>query len=173
MKKLLLLRHGKAVGTDPAGDHSRALNGRGRRAAKEVGLLLHRLGLEPDMALVSDARRTRETAEHTIGAVGGQIDIRYEPRLYAASAQIILSVLQNAGGKANVVLIVGHNPGIGDLARGLAATGEPQALIGLQGSFPTAALAVLEFGVADWREVAMRTGTLTRFIVPNAAEPGE
>ena len=170
MKTLLLLRHGKAVGAEPAGDHDRALNARGEAQAKTVGALLHRLGLDPDLALVSDARRTRETAALVLAGCGSPLEPQFEAGLYDASPEAILAILSEIGSAPRCVLVVGHNPGIGELARRLAGSGEPQGLIGLQSSFPTAALAVIEFNAQSWGELAPGAGSLSRFITPEPAE---
>lgn len=166
MKILLLLRHGKAAGSDPAGDHARALTERGQDQARLIGTLIRRLGLEPDLAFVSDARRTRETAELALGPDLLGI-IHLDGELYAASPQKILSVIQAAAEDAARVLVVGHNPGIGEVARALAGSGEPQALVGLQGGFPTGALADLEFDARTWSDLRFGAGSLSRFVVPD------
>ena len=165
MRTLLLLRHGKAVGANPRDDHGRALNERGRRQAATIGDLLARLGLMPDVALVSDAARTQETAQLALPAHARSIVI--EPRLYEATAQDIIAVVRAAVGDAKIVMVVGHNPGIGEAARFLEGAGDPQAIIGLQESFATGALAVLEFADADWGGFGDGSATLTRFIIPD------
>jgi phosphohistidine phosphatase len=168
MKTLLLLRHGKAVADDPAGDHARALAQRGREQAEEVAGVLHRLGLDPDLVIVSDARRTQETAEAVFTNLGSKPATRLEPKLYEASPNTILSVIADAGGAAQHLMVVGHNPGLGEAARKLSGSGEPQAQIALGGSFPTCALATIEFPVERWSEVAFGAGLLTHFVVPEA-----
>lgn len=165
MRTLLLLRHGKAVGSDPAGDHARALTARGQSQADTVAGLLGRLGLRPDLALVSDSRRTAETAERALR--GGDTRPRFEPALYAATAATIIETVRIHGGTAARVMVVGHNPGIGEAARQLEGSGEPQATIGLHESFPTGTLAVLEFDIADWADLQPRSGLLARFVVPD------
>lgn len=170
MRTLLLLRHGKAVASDRAGDHDRALNERGRTQSEATGELLGRLGLEPELALVSDAKRTQETATLVLAAT--RPEIRIEPELYAASIETLLGTVRAMPDETRRVLVVGHNPGIGELARLLAGSGEPQAVIELHQSFQTAALAVLEFDAGRWSDVAAGSGTLTRFIAPGPPTDG-
>lgn len=170
MRTLLLLRHGKAAASDPGGDHDRALTERGRAQGKAIGELLGRLGLEPELALVSDAKRTQETA--TLALAAARPDVRVEAGLYAASVETLLGAVRGVPDQSRRILVVGHNPGLAELARLLAGSGEPQAVIGLHQSFPTAALAVIEFDAGYWREVAAGTGTLTRFIVPDPSADG-
>ena len=164
MRTLLLLRHGKAVGSDPSGDHARALADRGHAQVAEVATLLRRLGLDPELALASDARRTRETAEGTLAGTAARLQL--VSSLYAASAKTIIDTVRRQADEVRRVLVVGHNPGLGEAARLLEGTGEPQAVIGLQQSFPTAALAVFEFDLASWAELTPGSGHLARFVVP-------
>ena len=166
MKTLMLLRHGKAVGTETGPDHERALTERGRAQARQIGGLLVRLGLEPDVIIASDASRARDTA--TIAAGDDTARLTLNPRLYDAPASRILSIVQDLAHSVTCVLVVGHNPGMGEAARALAGSGEPQAMIDLQGSFPTGALAVLEFGSSDWSQLEFGSAALTRFIIPDA-----
>lgn len=164
MRTLLLLRHGKAVAAEPDKDHDRALAPRGRQQADTIATLLARLGLQPEVALVSDARRTVETAEHALA--GSATEIAIEPTLYAASAETLLDRARAAPDTARRVMLVGHNPGIGELARLLEGSGEPQAVIALHEGFPTGTLAVFEFDAESWTALKPGSGSLTRFIVP-------
>lgn len=170
MRTLLLLRHGKAVASDPAGDHARSLNGRGRQQATAIAGLLGPLGLTPELALVSDSRRTRETAD--LALVGGATEVEVRPNLYAASAQTILTAIQDTSDSVRRLMVIGHNPGIGEVARLIEGSGEPQAIIAMQESFPTASLAVFEFDDRRWTEVAAGSGVLTRFIDPDETRKG-
>ena len=165
MKTLLLLRHGKAVTGEAGDDHDRALNDRGRAQARAVGELLERIGLVPDLVIASDARRTRETA--ALAFAEGDPPVSERPDLYAASADEILGIVQGTAPDVRCLLVVGHNPGIGELARLLAGTGEPQALIELQQGFATASLAALAFHTESWTAVSRSAGALTRFLHPD------
>jgi phosphohistidine phosphatase len=165
MRTLLLLRHGKAVPADSTDDHARALSPRGRRQVATVAELLARLGLTPDRALVSDSRRTRETAEIALANSATRIDI--EPQLYGASAQALLAAVHAVPDEVLRLIVIGHNPGIGELGRLLEGSGEPQAVIAMQESFPTGALAVFEFDGQPWAELGPGSGCLTRFIDPD------
>jgi phosphohistidine phosphatase len=113
MKTLLVLRHAKSSWNDPAlDDHERPLNKRGRRDAPRMGELLREHGLIPDVVISSDAVRARLTAEAVAGAAGYAGAIVLDPRLYLAGPADILSLLQRVRGKAETVMIVGHNPGL-------------------------------------------------------------
>src|SRR6056297_125572 len=142
MKHLLLLRHAKSSWANPElADIDRPLNKRGKRGATAVGRWMRENGWIPDAALVSAARRTRETWERL--ELPGTPELRDD--LYDAGPEALLTALRAARG--DTVLLIGHNPGIGALAHRLdvAAPGHPRFE-----DYPTAGLAVLAFDIADW-----------------------
>lgn len=143
MRTLVLLRHAKAVRAhEAASDEARALTGRGRRDAEAAGEAIAAAGLKPTLALVSPARRTRETAEHALKQFGAEID--FDNALYLASPEGIWDAFVASEGEC--VVVIGHNPGIGDLAALLvreAHDGSKLARI-VASDFPTAAWAAFE-----------------------------
>lgn len=170
MKRLYLLRHAKSSPGDPGqDDHARPLNGRGRRAAARIGELLASGGNALDLALCSSAKRTRETLELVLEGLGVPLDVEIERELYLASSESLLArVRELPDGVANV-LLVGHNPGIGELAERLAKRGPAEALAGLREKFPTAALAILRLEGARWSD-AGRGAQLESFVLPRELE---
>ena len=167
MRTLLLLRHAKSSWDDPSlSDHARPLNLRGQQAAAAMAREMRRLGLRPDHALVSSARRTLQTF-----AALGPWD---EPpatfpmdSLYLAPAADLLGVINAAPATARCMLLVGHNPGLHELA--LQLSDRPAAtdpLRRLAGSYPSGALS--EFAVAaPWCELRPGGGQLTRYLLPS------
>jgi phosphohistidine phosphatase len=153
MKTLLVLRHAKSSWSDPAvADHERPLNTRGRRDAPRMGAFVREHGLIPDVVISSDAVRARLTAEAVVEAARYGGEILLERRLYMAGPADILSLLRTVGGKAETVMIVGHNPGLEELVAQL--TGDWQDL-------PTAALAQIVLPIDQWRDLKLSTrGTL-------------
>ncbi len=147
MKTLLLLRHAQAA-RGPL-DHDRPLDATGRAEADQAGRLMMQAGLRPTVALVSDARRTRETFAGVTGVLGPVREI-LEPRLYDASPDTILDLLKGAPEPDSCLLVIGHNPGLGEVARLLAAEGRDDALAALRQRFPTGANAVLAFDAPRW-----------------------
>lgn len=113
--KLILLRHAKSGWDDPlVADHDRPLNKRGRKSAPLVGQWLRDQGHLPDHVLCSTAARTRETLD--------RLDLpktptTYEDRLYLAPPDAMLALARQSD--ANTLLMIAHNPGIGELAEGL------------------------------------------------------
>jgi phosphohistidine phosphatase len=159
MKTLLVLRHAKSSWSDSAlDDHERPLNKRGRRDAPRMGELVREHGLMPDVVISSDAVRARLTAEAVVEAARHPGQILLDPRLYAASAADIVSLLRTVGEKAETVMVVGHNPGLEELVAQL--TGERQDL-------PTAALVKIVLPIDQWRGLEPSTrGTLVGYWRP-------
>ena len=169
MRQLLLLRHAKSSWDDPQlSDHARPLNLRGRQAAHRMAQAMRNLGLAPDVVLVSSARRTLQTME----ALEPWADTPLiEPldALYLAPATDLLEVLRRVAPMARCVLLLGHNPGLHDLAMMLAgahAAATDKQVRRLAESYPSGALA--EFAVVTpWSELREGNARLTRFLVPN------
>ncbi|MEM7523774.1 MAG: histidine phosphatase family protein [Pseudomonadota bacterium] len=156
MRRLILLRHAKsdwgAVGLD---DHERPLNPRGRLAATLMGAYLRDEGLVPDIALVSSARRTRETwARMALDAAQKTL-----PTLYHAEPATILDAAMSVPDDAGVVLVLGHQPGMQMAANDLLGGWEVD-------EYPTAKLAVIDFDVESWADVAFGGGRLVREASP-------
>lgn len=170
MRQLLLLRHAKSSWDDPGlSDHARPLNARGRRAAAAVAGAMRNLGLQPDLVLVSSARRTLQTLE-ALTPFDDNALVEPMDALYLASASALLDGVRKVPETVRSVLMIGHNPGLHELALTLAGEGTPapgaaDAAKRLAEGFPTAALA--EFTVAvPWRSVAEGSGRLVRFLSP-------
>ena len=141
MRRLILLRHGKAESTAASGgDFERGLTDRGRREAAVVGKALATSGCAPDLVLVSTARRAMETWE---AAQGWFPSARMAParQLYHASADALAEAIDVAWETTRAVMIVGHNPGLHELALACAS---PEQIdeAGALDSFPTAAAGV-------------------------------
>ena len=158
MVTLALLRHAKAVKDDGGGDHARRLSPAGRADAAAVGTWLRGTLTEPVLVLASDARRTRETTELAFPAPRHGIELRWEQDLYGASPQDLVARIRALDQDGTVVLI-GYNPGIGELAHRLAGAGDDAECRRLREGFPTSACAVLRF--ADgWTQVGPGLGHL-------------
>lgn len=138
MDRLILMRHAKAERRSASGeDFDRPLSDRGRSDAALVAKALAKDGLVPSLALVSAARRTMETWEAMREAFP---KARSQPTkaLYNASPMEILDALE--GVSAGTVMVVGHNPGLHELAVGLLREGGAgSAVLGkVAARFPTA-----------------------------------
>jgi phosphohistidine phosphatase len=168
LRQLLLMRHAKSSWDDPRlSDHARPLNPRGRAAAAAMREAMRELGLVPDVVLVSSARRTLQTLE----ALEPWFDTPLvEPMdsLYLADPAQLLAVLHNAPETARSILILGHNPGLHELAVllcGATAAAQDAPLRQLAEAFPSGALA--EFSITGtWSSLAPGGGRLRRFLRP-------
>jgi phosphohistidine phosphatase len=164
MHQLLLLRHAKSSWDDPKlADLDRPLNKRGRRAAGAMRKAMLGLGLTPDVVLVSPSRRTQET----LAALEPWDDtplIEPVDTLYLASVPHLLAVLRGVNETVRSVMLIGHNPGLHELAvllTGTSASGEATRRV--IAGFPTGALA--EFSVATQGQRLDAAGTrLVRFL---------
>lgn len=165
MLTLTLMRHGKAeVGTPTGEDVDRPLAPRGERAAMMAGRVLIERGIRPEIVLCSPARRTRETLEGLLGNLPSRIEIKLEPDLYLAASDALLGSIQSISGAATSALLIGHNPGIHQLAQALVGSAAADGdLKTMQGRFPTSALAIFSFDAKKWRDVAFGGGRLAAF----------
>ena len=149
MRQLIVMRHGKAVGASTTGDHTRALSPRGRAEALEAARRMAALA-RPDAVLVSDSTRTRETLDCAAPALPPALPRRVTRNLYGAGADAILAEIRATPDDVATLLVIGHNPGIGDLARRLARDGEGAALARLAEGFPTSCFAVIDLAIDGW-----------------------
>lgn len=167
MRTLMLLRHAKAVPADgKIRDHDRPLASSGRKDAPKIGAYMARHQLLPDRALVSPSRRTRETWE-LLGPALGKRRATYEERLFDASPQTILEVIQETGTACATLLVIGHNPSLHRVAVGLIATGDLDAREQLRENLPTSGLVIIEFPFDDWPKLHAQAGRLSHFVTPN------
>lgn len=168
MLTLSLLRHAKSSWDDPTqDDFDRPLAPRGKEAAPRVGAEMRRRGLVPDLVVSSPSARTRAT----LALVKPELDrakvpVRFEDGLYLASPAGLLDIIHRLPDTARHVLILGHNPGLQNLAVKLTGRGDEKTRRAVAAKFPTAALAVLAFDVERWADVASGKGNLIHFLTP-------
>ena len=162
-KRLLLLRHAKSSWDDASlADHDRPLNPRGRRAASRIGRYLRENDIATDLVLCSSATRTVQTFELLRMRTPPQVLV--EDELYGADAAEMLARLRQVQPSARSVLLIGHNPGIHELAVTLG--GEHEDLT----AFPTAALADLRVPASPWTELGPGVATLQAVVTPRELE---
>jgi phosphohistidine phosphatase len=145
MKTLLILRHAKSSWKNSAiSDHARPLNKRGRLAAPCMGQLLYEEDLVPEIILSSTARRTVETTELLTDASGFAGEIIYLDEFYQGSSSDYIYALLGLPDDVDVVMVVGHNPGVEALLETLTDEMEPM---------PTAALAYVQLPINYWYQL--------------------
>ena len=163
MKTLLILRHAKSSWKQHTPtDHDRPLNNRGKRDALRMAKLVEEQAFCPALILASPAKRARLTAEAVAVRLTGSDVIRLEPRLYLASMDAIVSVLQEASDRVNCLMVVGHNPGLEELARVLTGGAEPLV---------TGALVNVQLPIEKWDALGVTdSGHLVGRWIPRALE---
>ena len=167
MKKLILLRHAKSSWDDPTlDDHDRPLNRRGLEAAPVIGSWLDYRKHSPELVLCSSAVRTRETVRGVRKAMPRLPEPLIEAGLYHASPGEMLERLQRLPADLDCVMLVGHQPGLGALARKLSDGKENRRCRRAFEHFPTAAAAVLEIDLEDWAELDYASARFVDFAKP-------
>jgi phosphohistidine phosphatase len=170
VRRLMLLRHAKALKGEPGQrDFDRELASRGKTDSEKLGAFLTRHRLRPDRVLVSPAARTRDTWARAALACPKAPAPVHDPRLYDAKAETILKVVKESDG-AGKILVVGHNPGLHELAVLLIASGDVEVRERLQEHLPTAGLVVIDFSVDAWNKVHPRSGRLELFVDPRTLD---
>lgn len=164
MHTLYLLRHAKSSWSDPTlPDHERPLAPRGLRDAKRIARHLRRLEVRPALVLCSSATRTRETLKLVQPALG-DAPLQVEEGLYGAPSDALLERLRAVPEKVGSLLLIGHNPGLYDLALALASTGAE--LDRFVAKFPTAGFATLAVPPLPWSRLGEGDAELVAYVVP-------
>jgi len=157
-RTLILTRHAKSSWENLSqADHERPLNKRGARSAKALGVWFRDKRLKPDQVLSSDSKRTRET----YAGLGLETEAEFTDDLYHASPNQMLRVLSRASGE--VVMMLGHNPGMAAFAAELASEppDHPRFF-----DYPTGATTVLRFDIDGWEHAAWGGGEVIDFVIP-------
>jgi phosphohistidine phosphatase len=123
MRRLMLLRHGKSDSPSGVSDIDRPLAMRGKEAVPRIATHMAEEQLFPDLALVSPARRARESWD-LLAPKLGEVPARSEPRIYEAPPERLLAVIRELGPGVRSVLLVGHNPGLEDFLELLTGAAE-------------------------------------------------
>jgi phosphohistidine phosphatase len=166
VKTLWLLRHAKAsAGVDGLADRDRALTARGRGAASRIGGDLARRGARPELVLCSPSVRTRETLELVQKELGAPLETEFDDELYLASERQLEKRIEWVDDSVGSVMLVGHNPGMEELAKRLAVRGDSDGIAALREKFPTAALAEYRIHSQRWRQL-VRASELVSFVTP-------
>ncbi|MEW2416480.1 histidine phosphatase family protein [Streptomyces sp. NPDC046866] len=164
-RRIVLVRHGKAVPKDAAPDPERELTERGRRDAAGAGRWLEESGHRVDLAQSSTAVRARRTWQLMIPQLSDPPPAYYAERLYHADGEDLLAVLREEAPDLTGVLLVGHNPAVHELATTLCGSGPKQLRRRLEEAFPTAGVVVLTVA-CPWHELAPGAAHLTDFWAP-------
>jgi phosphohistidine phosphatase len=164
VKYLTLIRHAKAgaAGSGVA-DLDRPLSKRGERDAPQMGRVLARMGLAPDLAISSPARRALATARIVLAEMDYAGEFRTDERIYEADVSDLFSVLREVEDRRAHVCLFGHNPGLHDLVSSLAGD--------CLDRLATCGVVCLDLPIHGWPHVRPGAGTVREYLCPEMFEP--
>jgi phosphohistidine phosphatase len=167
MNMLHLLRHAKSSSKGDVDDLQRPLSRRGRETARLIGKHLPAWVDRLDLVLCSSARRTRETLELVLAQLSPQPRRLIEDELYLASCEGLTQRLRRLNARDAHVLLIGHNPGLHELALALADQNSAAYAALASSKFPTVAYA--RFHVpADWSLLGHSHHELAAYVTPQS-----
>ncbi len=171
MRRLILFRHAKAEASEPGmEDRARVLVDRGRKDAAKMGAYMAGHGIVPDKVVISPAARTQETWKYAAGAFRPSPAAMSVEGIYDATPHALLAVIKAAPAPAHTLLIIGHNPGLHEVAMMLIASGDIETRERLREKLPTAGLVIVDFAFDDWNKLHPQSGRLERFVSPKSLE---
>jgi phosphohistidine phosphatase len=164
MKTLYLIRHAKSSWTDAAAsDFERALNERGKKDAPRMAKRMKEKDIYPDLIFCSPAKRTLSTAKRISEVLKYRKEkIKTDTKLYHADEETILSLIQDIKNKHDVVIIVGHNPGLTDFVNAIS-----NVEINID-NIPTSGIVAFSLPVSSWKDVSWKSGKLLFFDYPKS-----
>jgi phosphohistidine phosphatase len=169
MSELYLLRHAKAVPQGDTRDADRPLEERGRTGARALAKWLKRQKIAPELVLCSPSVRTRQTLDLVSEAFSRSPEIAYEPGLYLASADKLLERVRAIPDQVEHAMIVGHNPGLHELAQWLADSNVGPLADRLATNLATSGLVRFEINI-EWSGLRRRAARLMALVTPKDLE---
>jgi len=166
MRHLILLRHAKTERDSTSGeDFDRRLDERGRMDSALVGAWLASRPTAPELALVSSAVRARETWDIIAPHLPG-IRVEFHDGLYLSNPLQIFKTIRSAPDSAASLLVLGHNPGLHELAWNLADEANTADRAALAQNLPTCGALVFACPISAWSNLGLQTNTLEEFMTP-------
>lgn len=160
MKRLILVRHAKSSWKDSAlTDFDRTLSKRGKKDAPLLGERLAAMDQRPELLVSSPARRAKKTARLIAQELHLADDrLLFKPEIYEAEPETLLEVVRGLDDCWQLVLLVGHNPGLTELGNLLGGCGIA--------NIPTCGVLCIDFDVVSWRNIGPGSGTLVYYDTP-------
>ena len=158
MKRLFVLRHAKSS-WDHSGliDFERPLNKRGKKAAPLMGKLMLEKDLKTEFILSSPAERAMRTAILIARHAHFELEPFFDERIYGANTNLLMHIVSEFDAGMQSAMIIGHNPGFEGLV---------EILTGKYERMPTAALAVVDLDIEDWKAIGVNCGKLFEILRP-------
>jgi phosphohistidine phosphatase len=171
MRRLLLFRHAKSERSEPGmEDRARVLIERGRKDAAKIGAYMASHALVPDRVVISPAARTQETWKAAATGFRPAPAAMTVEQLYDATPHGIFAVIKEAPATAHTLLVVGHNPGLQEVALMLIASGDIDTRERLREKLPTSGLVIIDFAFDAWSKLHPQSGRLERFVSPRSLD---
>ncbi len=166
MKTLYIIRHAKSSWDNPdQSDFDRPLNGRGERDAPRMGKRLKEKEIHPDLMISSPAKRALSTGKRIAEILKyPKENIKTPNTLYHADEETILGIIQKVNYRCDVVMLIGHNPGLTDFLNALC---EDETNID---NLPTCGVVAFVFKEKSWKEIKWGTGKMLFFDYPKSKE---
>jgi phosphohistidine phosphatase len=162
-RRVVLVRHAKAAAGED--DHERPLTDRGVRDATEVGRWLALSGMQADRVVSSTARRARQTWDHAATVLDWAPEILDEHRMYDNTVDALLAIIHETPPEVGTLVLVGHNPSIGELAAALDdGTGDADSRDALARSYPTSGVSSFDVPT-EWAGLEPGGAAVTSFVV--------
>lgn len=173
MKLLGLLRHAKSDWDDIGlRDFDRGLNERGQRGAALMGAHIRDHGAKWEHVMASPAARVRKTLEASTLDGGSAEQVDWQDRAYLASSVTLLDLLRSVEGDPASILLSAHNPGLQELIFDLVPPEDENRLLEIAATkYPTAAFAVIELDIEDWKDISAGCGKLVHLARPRDLDP--
>jgi phosphohistidine phosphatase len=159
MKKLILLRHAKAINAGNYNDIERCLVKEGRSDIKTNGIFYKGLGINPDLVICSTAVRTKETLDIFLEFSGIHSRIVYEEIIYENEVKKIINYISGINDIVSNLMIIGHNPTLENLVPFFTNRVIP-------GDFKTSGIAIINFDIKSWKEISVKKGVLELYKNP-------
>lgn len=156
MKKLLLIRHAKAVHDNSYTDFERPLKPKGMQDAMMMAGRLKDMLIIPQLLITSPSLRTQATAEIFSEHLPAPKP-RQNKGIYEAGQQTLCNIINDFEDAYDFIGLVGHNPGISQMLYYFADETR---------DVPPGAVALMEFDVDEWKMLGRNTGTLTWYSSP-------
>ena len=165
MKTLYLLRHAMAMPSDGKSDSARKLAPQGKDDALALGHVMKTKSYAPDCVLCSPSIRTRETLESITESLG-DLNAEFPDKIYDGTRGDLLAFIQSTDDKHDSLLVVGHNPGIHELAAILALEDSATLMNRLAGGYKPGSLCRLECPIDSWAAIQPAENMLKDFLEP-------
>lgn len=163
MRELILIRHAKSDWSNPLlDDFERPLNKRGEKNAPFMAKILKKEIQKPDLIISSPSFRTKLTLEYFLKEFEYKGEVIFEKSIYEAPFENLLKVIKNVDDKYKTIFLIGHNPGLNDLANFLLGSFED--------NIPTSGVLKIDFDTNSWKNISKDNSKLIFFKYPKMFE---